>query len=840
MKNRKMTTKNIQYYRAFRCKSKLLSIEAEFTGIVNHRGHIVGCENTNALAKSIEDTWDVFYDIHETENAGVIGYNFVKQKGFLNDYIQKSYNSGMEYRKFGESLDLQSFEQLSNSELYNLFNEYFNLYSKCLAYYRFTNEEFTNKIQSRIKMEFNDNNYNQELQQQILTHDLKGTMINQQEEDWNKLIHISSNEGLEELITEHSRKYAFLFGDNGNNLNQVIDIFKSRFNRDQGQKIERNKTTNEEKIDISSSFSGEFIDLIQATKRLSKHRLQLREMFMLGNFFVTSLLSGIYIRMFKKRIVDKSLLRLVSSQDIMNYFEHNREIDINVMYNRKLGLNCFLTNDYIYIWDNILKRNTDSNDVSRKSENTIIGEVACSKGLVEGIAVCLTSDIIQNLRELPQVIENKIIVSSSIHPNIITSGAHIKGIITNEGGILSHASIIARELGVPCIIGTRNATERITDGDWIKMDSDIGMIEILTDKKLGRKNVINYYLSNLVIPLDKAKMEIPLAVGNKAHNLSKYFAEFSVPDGICLTQQFCKDISKWDDMVGKFNESLIKEWCNNGDTSNLLKQIGEWFEDQKKKNILATELLQELNGLYPLIVRSSSVDEDTLSFSNAGMLESIKNIYDSNRLLDAIYEVITSAFTLSHLNYRQLKGLSIMPECPSVLIQKQVNTQITGVTFSVNPKSQSSDVVVINYGCGELGTEEKSRTLYVMKESMQLISEEGAASTREIELSRNQMKELVQMAIMIEKNEGNPVDIEWCYDLKGNLHLLQVRPISLPNNKTLIGVNDVTIESEKKILCIGPDDWVIISKETGFETKFNPQEITENLINRDLRKMKGS
>lgn len=53
---------------------------------------------------------------------------------------------------------------------------------------------------------------------------------------------------------------------------------------------------------------------------------------------------------------------------------------------------------------------------------------------------------------------------------------HIMGrasaIITNEGGITCHAAIFSRELRIPCIIGTKNATEILKTGDFVEVDAE--------------------------------------------------------------------------------------------------------------------------------------------------------------------------------------------------------------------------------------------------------------------------------------------------------------------------------------------------------------------------------
>ena len=51
--------------------------------------------------------------------------------------------------------------------------------------------------------------------------------------------------------------------------------------------------------------------------------------------------------------------------------------------------------------------------------------------------------------------------------------------ITDAGGILSHAAIMARELEKPCIIGTRIASKILKDGDLVEVDADKGIVKIL-------------------------------------------------------------------------------------------------------------------------------------------------------------------------------------------------------------------------------------------------------------------------------------------------------------------------------------------------------------------------
>ncbi|MFA6227024.1 MAG: PEP-utilizing enzyme [Candidatus Paceibacterota bacterium] len=72
-----------------------------------------------------------------------------------------------------------------------------------------------------------------------------------------------------------------------------------------------------------------------------------------------------------------------------------------------------------------------------------------------------------------------ILVTSMTHPDDIYIIKESSAIITDEGGILSHAAIVAREMRKPCIIGTKIATQVLKDGDMVEVDADKGVVRII-------------------------------------------------------------------------------------------------------------------------------------------------------------------------------------------------------------------------------------------------------------------------------------------------------------------------------------------------------------------------
>lgn len=105
--------------------------------------------------------------------------------------------------------------------------------------------------------------------------------------------------------------------------------------------------------------------------------------------------------------------------------------------------------------------------------DTLKGQTAC-KGRVEGMV-----RVIFDPHDDKGFQEGDILVTSMTRPEFVPIMKKARAVITNEGGITCHAAIISRELGVPCVIGTKIATQVLRDGDLVKVDADNGVIRII-------------------------------------------------------------------------------------------------------------------------------------------------------------------------------------------------------------------------------------------------------------------------------------------------------------------------------------------------------------------------
>lgn len=114
--------------------------------------------------------------------------------------------------------------------------------------------------------------------------------------------------------------------------------------------------------------------------------------------------------------------------------------------------------------------------VAKKAKRLVTGYPACG-GRVEG-AVRLVNMFIHGdiKKEMEKVKKGDIIVTSMTRPHFLLAVRRAGAIVTDMGGTLCHAAIVAREFNIPCIVGTQNATEILRDGQRVVVDAQEGAV----------------------------------------------------------------------------------------------------------------------------------------------------------------------------------------------------------------------------------------------------------------------------------------------------------------------------------------------------------------------------
>jgi pyruvate,water dikinase len=101
--------------------------------------------------------------------------------------------------------------------------------------------------------------------------------------------------------------------------------------------------------------------------------------------------------------------------------------------------------------------------------------LAASPGVAEG-----TARYVASLDEFDHVKEGEILVCRMTNPAWVVLFTKIAGLVTDAGGVAAHPAVVSREFGIPAVVGTSNATERIATGDRVRVNGSTGVVEILT------------------------------------------------------------------------------------------------------------------------------------------------------------------------------------------------------------------------------------------------------------------------------------------------------------------------------------------------------------------------
>jgi len=101
--------------------------------------------------------------------------------------------------------------------------------------------------------------------------------------------------------------------------------------------------------------------------------------------------------------------------------------------------------------------------------------LAASPGVIEGPA-----RLVMSLEQFDEVKEGEILVCRMTNPAWVILFTKIAGLVTDAGGSASHSAVVSREFGLPAVVGTSYATQKIKTGDRVRVNGTTGIVDILT------------------------------------------------------------------------------------------------------------------------------------------------------------------------------------------------------------------------------------------------------------------------------------------------------------------------------------------------------------------------
>jgi len=117
----------------------------------------------------------------------------------------------------------------------------------------------------------------------------------------------------------------------------------------------------------------------------------------------------------------------------------------------------------------------EKHDFTVKELRGQTASLGAKPGIVRG-----TVKIIMTTADMPKMKQGDVLVAVSTNPDVVPAMKKAAAIVTEQGGVTCHAAIVSRELGIPCVIGTKIATRALRDGDEVEVDAAKGIVKLVS------------------------------------------------------------------------------------------------------------------------------------------------------------------------------------------------------------------------------------------------------------------------------------------------------------------------------------------------------------------------
>lgn len=171
--------------------------------------------------------------------------------------------------------------------------------------------------------------------------------------------------------------------------------------------------------------------------------------------------------------VNSDLAKYVLPQELSDFV--SGKISSNDLYERR---------QYSFIDFNVLPPKILTGEAARKAEQELWKSSDLSQDEVNGTSaspgkIIARARVITSSKNLSELQKGEILVTGMTSPDYVPFLSKVVGMITDDGGITCHAAIIAREFGIPCIVGTKVATRAIKTGDLLDLRANHGLARII-------------------------------------------------------------------------------------------------------------------------------------------------------------------------------------------------------------------------------------------------------------------------------------------------------------------------------------------------------------------------
>jgi phosphoenolpyruvate synthase/pyruvate phosphate dikinase len=306
--------------------------------------------------------------------------------------------------------------------------------------------------------------------------------------------------------------------------------------------------------------------------------------------------------------------------------------------------------------------------------------------------------------------------------------------------------------------------------------------------------------------INKIPIAIGTMVGGKGANLGELsrIEGVQVPEGFCITTEVYKEIIGNSPAFNLLLDQLAILKADNrkgiSETSAKIRKLIEDIAIPKDIDNEVSQYLEQPGERNAYAVRSSATAEDLPTASFAGQQDTYLNIIGKKNILKYISKCWASLFTDRAVIYRLQNGFDHRKVYLSVVIQKMIFPEVSGIMFTADPVTANRKVLSIDasFGLGEalvsglvnadnykvregkvIGKKisTKKLAIYALKDGGTKEQQIDPGQQKTQALCEQQILQLAGIGRKIEKHFGSPQDIEWCL-VDDTFYIVQSRPIT--------------------------------------------------------------
>jgi phosphoenolpyruvate synthase/pyruvate phosphate dikinase len=448
---------------------------------------VIGNHHKNFIFLSTKNNVAAYYSNKESQGSREMALNFLKND-FFNKHFKNSQLSRDKYEVFRKRLQMiESIKHLSKAQIYELFNEYSKVYMELVAYFRSSRPEFSDYFIELLKEELIKLKWSKfKLEKSIyyLTTPFNANPINEEQKDWYLLLKQKSVG--KKMLFQHLEKYPWLF-TNTYSKKRAFNFLSLKYNVDKKnyKKIEADLGAFEKQKKRAIKYRNDLFKdkrlnhlkkLSLIIQRQAAERLLIKTSLMGIDYVAKDLLKGIsdLSKLSVRHLVESYMLG-----DVRSLLLKNKVLNLKKVNDRQAGY-IYVVRDLKKIFLSGIKAEGLINQFTKNTFREDIKGFVAYKGLIKGrVKIINTKDAKTLSESMVNFRKGDVLVATMTQPNIISIINKASAIITDQGGIISHAAIISREMKIPCIVGAKVATQVLRNGDLVEVDANKGMVRIL-------------------------------------------------------------------------------------------------------------------------------------------------------------------------------------------------------------------------------------------------------------------------------------------------------------------------------------------------------------------------